>query len=243
MKTLSSRLRHPHTALEHLLDLVFPPSCVGCHQRGAVMCMACRAHIQPLPQPFCQRCSAPLTSYGTCQACRAHSLRLSGLRAVSLYREPLRSFIHALKYEGQTRLAEPLGGLLAQAYSSYGIGADAIIPVPLHPERLRQRGYNHAQLLAECFAAQVHIPLYNDVLVRERATPAQVGLNFGQRQQNVAGAFTCTPVFANGPLFGRTIVIIDDVCTTGSTLEACAAPLFVAGARAVWGLVLARPSS
>ena len=113
----------------------------------------------------------------------------------------------------------------------------------LHSERQQQRGYNHAYLLAEVFAAQVGIPLRDDVLVRHRATLAQVGLKSGERQQNVAGAFACTPLFATGALFGRRILLIDDVSTTGATLEACAAPLFSAGASAVWGLVLARPGS
>lgn len=155
----------------------------------------------------------------------------------------MRSYIHALKYTGNTRLAEPLGHLLAQAYLSYTMQADLIIPVPLHKERQRQRGYNHASLLAEVCAAQVGLPLRDDVLIRHRATRAQVDLKVGERQQNVAGAFACTPLFATGTLLGRRILLIDDVCTTRATLEACAAPLFSAGASAVWGLVLARPGS
>lgn len=83
----------------------------------------------------------------------------------------------------------------------------------------------------------------SDILLRHRATPAQVGLTGSERSRNVAGAFTCTPQFATGLLAGRTIGIIDDVTTTGATLAACAAPLFAAGARTVWGLVLARPQS
>jgi len=162
---------------------------------------------------------------------------------VSLYQEPFRSYIHALKYAGNTRLAEPLGHLLAQAYISYGMQADVIIPVPLHNERQQQRGYNHAYLLAEICAAQIGIPLRDDMLIRHRATLAQVDLKAGERQQNVVGAFACTPPFATGALFGRRILLIDDVSTTGATLEACAAPLFSAGASAVWGLVLARPGS
>jgi len=140
-------------------------------------------------------------------------------------------------------LADPLGRLLAQAYLSYCIQADVVIPVPLHKQRQQQRGYNHAYLLAEVCAAQVGIPLRDDVLIRHRATIAQVDLKAGERQQNVAGAFACTPTFATRALFGRRILLIDDVSTTGATLEACAAPLYSAGALAVWGLVLARPAS
>lgn len=169
-------------------------------------------------------------------------LGLSGLRAVSSYREPLRSCIHALKYDGNTRLAEPLGRLLAHAYQYYSLQADAIIPVPLHSERQKQRGYNHAHLLAEVCAAQVNVPLYEDMVIRYRATPAQVGLTASERLQNVAGAFRCSSAFATGRLHGRRIVIVDDVYTTGATLESCARPLFASGAREVWGLVLAQPA-
>ncbi len=166
---------------------------------------------------------------------------MSGLRAVSAYQGPLRACIHALKYHGNTRLAEPLGQLLSRAYTRYGIQADIMIPVPLHSERQRQRGYNHASLLARVCSTQLGVPLYENILVRHRATLAQVDLDPKDRHQNVAGAFHCAPAFATGTLRGRRIIIIDDVCTTGATLEACAAPLFAAGAEIVCGLVLARP--
>jgi len=168
-------------------------------------------------------------------------LRLSGLRTVSSYEGPLRLCIHALKYDGNVRLAEPLGDLLANAYLYYGLQADMIIPVPLHAEREQQRGYNHAHLLAEVCAARVNIPLYGNILLRHRPTPAQVGLTANERHLNVAGAFQCMPAFTTGALLKRRILIIDDVYTTGATLEACASPLFAAGAQAVCGLVLARP--
>ena len=131
--------------------------------------------------------------------------------------------------------------MLAYCYRYYNLTADVIIPVPLHVERQKARGYNHATLLAQHCARDTGIPVCNDILIRHRATPAQVGLIGSERSRNVAGAFTCTPQFATGLLAGRTIGIIDDVTTTGATLAACAAPLFAAGARTVWGLVLARP--
>ena len=161
---------------------------------------------------------------------------------MSIYQEPLRSCIHALKYEGNTRLAEPLGQMLACSFSYYNLAADVIIPVPLHADRQKARGYNHATLLANSCARYISIPVRSDILIRHRATPAQVGLTARERNRNVTGAFACMPHFATGILAGRTIGIIDDVATTGATLAACAAPLFAAGAQTVWGLVLARPS-
>ncbi|HEX9134385.1 MAG TPA: phosphoribosyltransferase family protein [Ktedonobacteraceae bacterium] len=131
--------------------------------------------------------------------------------------------------------------LLAQAYVRYDMRADMLIPVPLHSERQQQRGYNHASLLAEVCSARSGVPLNNSVLVRQRATVAQVDLHPRERYQNVAGAFACASASASGVIKGRSIVILDDVSTTGATLEACAAPLFAAGAKEIWGLVLARP--
>jgi ComF family protein len=230
--------------IQYALDFLFPPHCASCQKSGYILCPSCLAAIRPLAPPLCLQCGKATPMYspsGPCQNCAAHPLHMSGLRAVSVYQEPLRTCIHALKYEGNTRLAEPLGLLLAKAYRVYGMRADVIVPVPLHSERQRQRGYNQTSLLAEVCARQVGVPLNTHVLVRHRATSSQVGLAAQERQQNVAGAFLCTPAFANGRLSGCTILIIDDVCTTGATIEACATPLFVAGAHAVWGLVLARP--
>ena len=223
------------------LDLLFPPRCAGCRKSGHVLCADCLRAIPLLQPPFCQHCGSPSAAGDMCQSCRYHAPRLHGLRAVSLFEEPLRSYIHALKYNGNTRLAEPLGRLLAQTYTLTGFQVDAIIAVPLHSERQRQRGYNHAELLAEVCASLVGVPLDNDMVRRQRATPAQVGLSASQRLQNMAGAFHCAPTYMAGALRGRRILIIDDVCTTGATIEACAAPLYAAGAAAVLGLVLARP--
>ena len=120
--------------------------------------------------------------------------------------------------------------------------ADMLVSVPLHSERHKQRGYNHAHLLARVCASTIGVPLRDDVLVRSRATNAQVGLNGYDRRQNVAGAFSIIAKDATTHIYGRKIIIVDDVCTTGATLDACAATLFQAGAASVWGLVLAGSS-
>jgi len=227
--------------MQQFLDLLFPVHCAGCQRIGHVLCPACIGRIQPIPSPFCQLCGTPLFLDGICKNCQYHTLKLNGQRAVSFYQEPLRGCIHALKYDGNTRLAEPLGLLLAQAYTRYGMQADMLIPVPLHSERQQQRGYNHAALLAKVCSAQLGVPMNDRVLVRHRATVAQVDLHPRERYQNVAGAFACATATAGGGVCGRRIVVIDDVSTTSATLEACAVPLFAAGAREIWGLVLARP--
>ena len=233
-------LRHSRGMLQQILDTVFPVHCAGCQKIGQVLCPACIAQIQPLPSPICDFCGTPLSTYGVCKNCQYHRPKLSGQRAVGLYQEPLRSCIHQLKYDGNVRLAVPLGLMLAQAFRHYSMQADMLIPVPLHKDRYQQRGYNHALLLAEVCSAHIGVPMKDNILVRHRATVAQVDLHPRERYQNVAGAFACSP-YAINVLHGRKILIIDDVSTTGATLEACATPLFKAGAEEVWGLVLARP--
>ncbi len=228
--------------LQFISDLLFPPQCVICKRGGHTLCPQCLGTLQPLNPPYCLHCGTQLSPYTTCRKCQYGALRLSMLRVFGSYEGSLRSCIHAFKYDGQKRLAEPLGKLLVQAYIKCGLQADLLIPVPLHKEREHQRGYNQAALLARQCAMQLGVPLREDILLRKRATVAQVGLSVQERQQNVAGAFVCHPLFTTGALFGRTILMIDDVCTTGSTLEASAAALFAVGARRVCGLVLARPT-
>lgn len=230
-----------HTALQHVLDLLFPPRCAACQQTGHVLCPTCFAGIPPLESPLCQHCGKEVKPGGVCQDCSYRPVKLSGLRGVSSYQGTLRTCIHALKYEGNTRLAEPLGLLLAQAFLDYSMQADYMLPVPLHTERQKERGYNHAALLAQVCSKRTGIPLDDTLLVRHRSTQSQVGLAVQERRQNVDGAFMGRSQGATKAVAGRRIVIIDDVCTTGATLEACAAPLFAMGAREVWGLVLARP--
>lgn len=224
-----------------LLDLVFPPRCGGCNNSGSVLCSSCMAQFTPIPAPHCSHCGVTLSQRGECDRCTFHRIRLSGLHSAYTYQGPLRTCIHNLKYRGQTRLAVPLGRALADTYQAHQLRADMIIPVPLHPERQQERGYNQAQLLAQACAKLLQIPMNTSILQRTRATKAQTQTSANERYKNVADAFRCSSHIATKSLAKRIIIIIDDVCTTGATLEACAAPLFAEGASEVWGLVLARP--
>ncbi len=198
--SLKAPQQQAQTLTQHFLDIVFPPRCAGCKRNGYILCPSCIARIQPLPPTIFQHCCAPLPPDGICKACYYHSLTLSGLRAIGPFQEPLRGYIHALKYRGNTRLAQPLGELLAQAYVRYAIQADMIVPVPLHSQRERQRGYNHSYLLARTCSTKLGIPLHTGLLIRTRATLAQVDLHPRERRQNVTGAFICPPPFTTGAL-------------------------------------------
>jgi ComF family protein len=149
----------------------------------------------------------------------------------------MRKAVHALKYEGQTGLARPLAAMMATKYGEGGLfSVDAMIPVPLHPRRLRERGYNQATLIARELARTLSLPILEDVLVRSRATKTQTQLSAAERRVNVVGAFTAEPI----QVAGRALLLVDDVCTTGSTLDACADALRRAGASHVYALTLTR---
>jgi ComF family protein len=234
-------LNDSQNILQYLLDLIFPPLCGGCRKSGSILCSSCATQFTPIHPPVCQCCNSPLTPGGNCPNCRYHRPALTGLRVAYNYKDPLRTCIRSLKYHGNTRIASPLGSLLAKTYQDSNIHADIIIPVPLSRKRLQERGYNQAQLLAQACAQATGVPLNTSLLQRRRETQAQAQLRGHERHSNVAAAFCCSSPIATKSLEKRRVVIVDDVCTTGATLEACATPLFAAGASEVWGLVLARP--
>jgi ComF family protein len=144
--------------------------------------------------------------------------------------------IHHFKYRNARALAAPLAARLITAWREAGLSADLIVPVPLHASRAAERGYNQSALLARGLGSAVGVVVAEDLLVRERATLQQTHLNRRERSQNVSGAFA-----SRRNLPGLRVVLIDDVCTTGATLEACATALRAAGAVHVQGLTVARP--
>jgi ComF family protein len=218
-----------------LLDLVYPPRCVGCQQPGPWLCPGCLAAIEPVPEPICRLCGDMVLTGDLCPPCRRRPLQIDGIRSVGLHQGPLREAVHGLKYHRQRHLAPVLAGLMAQRLQAESLPADVLVPVPLHPDRQRQRGYNQAALLAGALAGPA-LPVAAGCLVRTRATATQTHLGRDDRMANVAGAFTCR----NGDLAGRRVLLIDDVCTTGATLEACALACRQAGAASVWALTLSR---
>lgn len=230
----ASWLQHIRTAF---LDLIFPPRCQGCKTLGAWYCAECIQNLVYVQPPFCARCGQELRQMRECAACRRHPLTdaLDGLRAVAHHDGTLRRAIHALKYERLSAVAQPLGDLLAAYLAQHPLPCTLIIPVPLHAERQAERGYNQSALLAAVVAQRSHKPVNTRALVRHRYTRAQVGLNESERRQNLIEAFRC-----EARLEGEQVLLLDDVCTTGSTLSECAQVLRGAGARTIWGLTLAR---
>ena len=149
----------------------------------------------------------------------------------------MRQAIHQLKYKNLRALAESLAELLSDYLVAHPVPGEVLVPVPLHQKRLRERGYNQSALLAEEVGKLNGLSVVDDCLVRERHAPPQVRTsNVEERRGNVAGAFVCH----DRRLQGKQVLLIDDVSTSGATLDACAAVLKAAGAASVWGLVLAR---
>lgn len=223
---------------QRLLDLLYPPRCAGCGRGGAWYCARCRAQTPPVPAPSCRRCGQPLSG-SDCWSCASAPPVAHMVRAATLFEGPIRQAIHRLKYSNLTAVAPVLGGLLVDAYRDSVWSADVIVPVPLHPARQRLRGYNQAERLARPLAKTLGISLAPQALRRVRATADQIGLDPGGRRANVGGAFA---VAQAASVTGRSVLLIDDVATTGCTLDACAAALLDSGAAGVNALVLARRS-
>jgi ComF family protein len=228
-----------------VLSVLLSPSCAACGAplerptQGAV-CPACWLAIRPLTHPLCDACGDPLPSWRVisltaciCPRCRRTHPRVSRSRAIGEYDGSLRSIVHAFKYDGRRSLALPLAARMRDTGRNVLEGADAIVPVPLHAARRRERGFNQAHDLAR----HLGLPVVN-ALRRIRPTAPQVSLAAARRHANVRGAFRATR--AAGCLAGTIVVLVDDVSTTGATLEACARVLDEVGAREVRALTAAR---
>ena len=219
-----------------ILDLIFPPHCVVCGHDGEWLCTDCVTGFHYVQPPICGICGRPLSHGEQCANCSRHPLKIDGIRAATYFEGSIRLAIHHFKYRGTQVLAPYLGKLLAQAWHSAPLPVSTIVPVPLHPHRLRQRGYNQSALLAHELSKHFDVPVIGNCLLRVRPTRPQVGLGAAERRTNVQGAFQCI----DQRLEGKSIMLIGDVCTTGATLEACAHALYRQGSHVVWAMVLAR---
>lgn len=246
-----------------LLDVLFPIECLGCRREGSYCCAQCLARIPRLTNSACPFCSRRSTIGTTCRGCHSdHSL--DGVFAAAPYDHPfVQRTIKAMKYQSIDTLASPLGELLASSVRSvpelfrwFVDQAFILVPIPLHKHRLRERGFNQAERLAEIVRRQLGFPLRSDLLIRVRDTTPQVELKQRARQSNLEGAFSVArqagaprnPVtreitaseswsFTKIP---KCVMLIDDLATTGATLDEAARVLKTAGVKRVWGLVLAR---
>ncbi len=210
------------TAWELALDFLYPPRCGGCDRRGTLLCDSCRGQIAPPHE-------AALQLPG-----------LDGLLCAGIHKEPLRAAIHKLKYESDTPLAKALAKLIVETASTHDLWREwsacppVLVPVPLHRERQRMRGFNQAELIARELARVTGWQM-NKETMRVRDTPSQVGLSAKQRRENVREAFSWA-----GQTAPERVLLVDDVCTTGATLLECTLTLRSAGAEKVYAVTVAK---
>ena len=224
-----------------LLDFVFPLRCPGCNKKGAWFCEECLAKLRPIEEFTCAVCGESAIKGITHPRCQT-KYTLDRLVSIYEYKGPIRKAITWLKYKDVTGLAKILADLMVEEAQELGLdfGFDTIvIPVPLHWRRAWDRGFNQAELLANCFAPQFNLEVRDDLLRRRRHTDPQIKLKYNERQKNVSGAFE-VPESKEREVEGQDFLLIDDVCTTGATLNACAKALKRAKARYVWALTLTR---
>ena len=232
-------------AVDGVLSIVLAPSCAACGEpldrpMDGPVCARCWRAVLPLTPPLCEVCGDPLPAWrvvsiplARCPRCRRGARHVSHARAIGEYAGALKAIIHAWKYEGRRSLAAPLAGLMRQRGADLISRAACAVPVPLHLSRRCARGFNQATDLASRLGLPVCHPLR-----RVRATPSQTGLPAVQRRRNMRGAFATRRSIRD--LAGSTVVLVDDVSTTGATLEACARVLREAGVGDVLALTAAR---
>lgn len=207
----------------HLLELVFTPRCVFCQRILGVgaeerVCPWCHPEKYYIKEPRCRRCGRPVSAEGSlCRDCLLHRSAVSG-RSLYAYDGIVRDSIHRFKYESRRGYGSYYAEALWKREGDYirSVSADMLVPVPLHAKRLRQRGYNQASVVAGELSRLTGIP-WKELLVRTRVTAPQKGLGYGMRTQNIAGAFAV----AERETVPDSILLIDDIYTTGSTVEAC----------------------
>jgi ComF family protein len=231
---MQSRL---HVIKNIALDLLFPQKCIGCGKEGDLICPACYQSLPRIIPPVCPRCGKSQPNGVICSGCVSWQANIVGIRSPFRFDGVIRQAIHQFKYKNLRTLAVPLSRLLQEYLAANPIPSEVLVPVPLHPRRLRERGYNQSGMLAENLGKLTALPVVPDCLIRTRFSIPQARTeNVDERKKNVAGVFTCR----SGSLANKQVLLIDDVATSGTTLDACALALKAGGATSVWGLVLAR---
>lgn len=224
---------------EWVLDVIFPKLCLGCGEEGKLFCPSCRSGFV-FRAPTCPVCSRRNFTGILCASCADESGLRRFLAPFSYSQGMARDLIHAYKYDGVRELALIFADEIAAFLNFYAIkpaASSLLVPIPLHRSRERERGFNQAGLLAKALAKKLNLVMY-PVLRRRYATDSQIDMTtYDDRKKNVAGAFGIKDPLA---IAGKTVILVDDVSTSGATLHEAAKTLRTAGARSVWAIVIAK---
>ncbi len=218
------------------LDWLYPPRCGGCGESGSRWCPVCQSQVVRIDDKICPLCGQIQTKPGICFHCQSRPPSFHAIRSWALFQGPVRNALHRLKYNRDMALGEVLAQPLVQFLYELDWSIDCIIPVPLGRMRQQQRGYNQAALLAYPIALATGIAYQAKGLQKVKETRTQVGLSVNQRRANVAGAYQSDRRIVKG----RKVLIVDDVSTSGATMESCASAIMMAGADRVYGMTLAQ---
>lgn len=218
------------------LDLLFPPNCASCGNPGQRWCQVCRAQVIRIESPFCNLCGQPTNNAELCCRCKDKPTKLTAIRSWAVFDGPVRNALHRVKYFRDVALAEVLSHELHIFVKELNWPLNLILPVPLSKQRLKERGYNQAAILARPLAWDMGLPIQEKALRRIKDTASQVGLDYDQRKKNVSDAFVAVEKL----VARKNVLVVDDVATSGSTLDACADALWAAGVSKVYGLTLTR---
>ncbi len=233
--------------IDKILSFFLPRTCFCCGadlKTKTILCTNCFKKIEPVKGMLCQRCGVMLKSGGkhcrNCRGSKASKYKCSFIRSALQFNEPTRALVHAFKYEKYLNIAPYFAEVMYKTFRKYPEYREAafLVPVPIHKSRQRKSGFNQVEVLAQHLGKICSIPVLN-ALVRTKNTESQTKLSREQRKENILGAFALAKG-VEGEIKGQAIILIDDVCTTSSTLEECACVLKSAGAREVLALTALR---
>ena len=218
------------------LDWLFPPRCGGCGKAGSRWCDECQGKVPVLTGRLCEKCGLPVSRDSLCERCRTNLPPFRALRAWAAFDFPVRQALHKLKYRRDMGLGDALAVPLARFTASLSWPLEVVLPVPLGRKRMQERGYNQVDLIARPLSLALDLDYQPAALKRKRETASQVGLSAVKRRENMQNAFLADAAIVRG----KTVLVMDDVSTTGSTLTSCSEALLQSGAKDVFALTVAR---
>jgi ComF family protein len=219
-----------------VLDWIYPPNCGGCGKPGTRWCTSCSQNTPEIQLPICPICGDLNIAIKPCMRCQTLPVHFTSLRSYTIYQGAIREAIHKLKYGGEKSMGDILAQMMISGLEKLNWSLDIVTSVPLGLVRFAERGYNQATLLARPIALYKNLPFSTKLLSRVRETQTQVGLTIKERQENMEDAFTAF----GEQVEGKSILVVDDVATSGATINACAKALLNAGASQIYGYTLAR---